>query len=116
MEVDDLTHSLAASLVAPQDASLRPIWRWIEATPTDRVTLPCSGCTHRIAWWTAELRDGWLGWQDADRRGWKVPGQGTFPLRFRGELVDAACKACGWAKLGVARQPQDWWTAAPELL
>ena len=33
-----------------------------------------------------------------------------------GELVDAECRACGWEKLGVARQPQDWWTAPPELL
>jgi hypothetical protein len=79
--------------------------------------LPCGDCGRRIAWWTVELRSGWLGLQDADHRGWKWQGQGKSPIRFRGELVDATCRACGWAKLGVARQPlSDWWTAPPELL
>lgn len=117
VDLDDAANALAASLVAPQDASLRPVWRWSQDTPKDRITLTCGGCGHRIAWWTVELRDGWLGVQDLDRRGWKCPGQGKFPLRFRGELVDAACGYCGWAKLGAARQPEsNWWTAPPEVL
>jgi len=110
-----MANVLVASLVAPQDASLRPTWRWTCPTPKDRVTVPCGDCGHRIAWWTVELRNGWLGPQDAYRRGWKWQGEGKPPIRFRGELVDAAC-TCGWAKLGVARQQPDWWTAPPELL
>jgi hypothetical protein len=115
VELDDLADALAASLVAPQVAS-PPTWRWRDATPKDRVTLQCDNCGHRIVWWTTELRDGWLGLQDASHRGWKWQGQGEPPIRFRGEFVDAACRACGWAKPAVARQPQDWWTAAPEML
>jgi hypothetical protein len=86
------------------------------AAPEDRVTLTCGNCRLRIAWWTVKLRSAWLGLQDANHRGWKWQGQGPCPIRFRGELVDAACGACGWAKLGVARQPQEWWTAPPEML
>jgi hypothetical protein len=116
VELGDLANALAAHLVAPQVASLRPTVRWTCPTPKDRVTLPCGDFGRRIAWWTAELRSGWLVLQDASHRGWKWQGQGKCPLRFRGELVDAACRACGWAKLGVARQQPDWWTAPPELL
>lgn len=117
MDLDDAANALAASLVAPQDASLQPTWRWDQAVPKDRVSLTCGYCPRRIAWWTVERRSGWLGLQDHYHRGWKWQDQGKCPLRFRGELVDAACKSCGWAKLGVARQPQpDWWTAPPEML
>jgi len=111
-----MARALAASLAHPQEASLRPEWRWSVATPKDRVELKCEGCGRRIAWWTAKLRSAWLGMKDANYRGWKWHGE-VAPIRFRGPLVDAACPSCGWAKLSAARQPvDDWWLTPPEVL
>jgi len=116
MDPDDMVRALTASLAFPQEESLRPAWRWTHATPKDRIQIPCEDCGRRIAWWTAKLRSGWLGLQDASHRGWKWHGE-VPPIRFRGPLVDAACPSCGWAKFGAARQPEaDWQLAAPEIL
>jgi hypothetical protein len=113
VELDEMAGALAATLVAPQ-ASRPPSWRWSDATPKDRITISCDNCNRRIAWWTTELRSGWLVLQDVTHRGWKW--QGECPIRFRGQLVDATCPSCHRARFGVARQLSDWWTAPPEML
>lgn len=116
VEPDEVFSALALSLVAPQQAEYRPKWRWLHDPPKDRVTLMCGGCGRRIAWWTAELRSDWLGLQDISHRGWKWQGQGPCPVRFRGDLVDDECPSCGWTGTAVARQPEEWWLAAPEFM
>jgi hypothetical protein len=120
VEPEDFARALATSLAAPQEESLRPVWRWREDTPEDRVTIPCGRCGRKIAWWTAEVRPGWLGLQDLNARGWKWHGP-VIPVRFRGPLVDVVgCPAstCRWSDAAVARQPDPdrWWLTPPELL
>jgi hypothetical protein len=139
---------LAAAMVAPHsDAGkegaaldLNPyLTPRRHAIGQNRVTLPCGDCGRRIAWWTEELRSGWLGLRDDSHRGWKWQGP-RVPVRFRGPvsgprwdlhsvpelppddprhelswLVDVECPSCGWRRDAVARQPGIWWLADPEL-
>jgi hypothetical protein len=116
VELEEMTSALARSLTFPQMDAFRPAWVWRHDTPKDRVTLGCGDCAHRIVWWTAELRSGWLGLQDANCRGWKWQGQEPSPVRFTGDLVHVKCGLCGWRKLAAARQPDPWWLGPPEIL
>jgi hypothetical protein len=104
-----------------------------------RVTLPCERCGRRIAWWDEQVRAG-IAARDSVAHGWKWQGK-RVPVRFRGPvngrrwdfrsfpelasddprrslswLVDVECQSCGWSRDGVARQPDIWWLALPEIL
>lgn len=114
VDLDDPVAALVASLAHPQDVR-PPAWEWRFPVPKDRATIGCDNCSHRIVWWTTDIRAGWLGLQDLDKRGWKWQGQ-QVPVRFHGLVVDVECQRCGWKKAAAARQPDPWWQSPPEIL